>query len=63
VAGRAPGPVVVDRARARRQGVTIDQAEPQAGAQSAARRGTNLPRMGDFNESVILDAIRRAPGG
>jgi predicted NBD/HSP70 family sugar kinase len=43
--------------------VTIDQAEPQAGAQSAVRRGTNLPRMGDFNESVILDAIRRAPEG
>ena len=27
------------------------------------RRGTNLPRMGDFNLTVILDAIRRAPGG
>lgn len=27
------------------------------------RRGTNLPRMGDFNESVVLDAIRRAPEG
>ncbi|ADI12503.1 ROK family protein [Streptomyces bingchenggensis BCW-1] len=27
------------------------------------RRGTNLPRMGDFNESVILDAIRRHPTG
>jgi predicted NBD/HSP70 family sugar kinase len=27
------------------------------------RRGTNLPRMGDFNESVVLDAIRRAPDG
>nr|WP_240450309.1 ROK family transcriptional regulator [Streptomyces sp. 11-1-2] len=30
---------------------------------SAIRRGTNLPRMGDFNESVILDAIRRHPAG
>lgn len=29
----------------------------------AARRGTNLPRMGDFNRSVIFDAIRRSPGG
>lgn len=29
----------------------------------AARRGTNLPRMGDFNRSVIFDAIRRAPEG
>ncbi|MFJ3669130.1 ROK family protein [Streptomyces sp. NPDC090106] len=29
----------------------------------AIRRGTNLPRMGDFNESVVLDAIRRHPGG
>jgi predicted NBD/HSP70 family sugar kinase len=27
------------------------------------RRGTNLPRMGDYNESVILDAIRRHPAG
>ncbi|WP_217183336.1 ROK family transcriptional regulator [Streptomyces sp. AC495_CC817] len=27
------------------------------------RRGTNLPRMGDFNQSVILEAIRRAPAG
>ncbi|WP_052849914.1 ROK family transcriptional regulator [Streptomyces avicenniae] len=31
--------------------------------QTAIRRGTNLPRMGDFNESVVLDAIRRVPGG
>jgi predicted NBD/HSP70 family sugar kinase len=30
---------------------------------SAIRRGTNLPRMGDFNESVILDAIRRHSAG
>lgn len=29
----------------------------------AVRRGTNLPRMGDFNESVVLDAIRRAEDG
>lgn len=27
------------------------------------RRGTNLPRMGDFNQSVILDAIRRSNEG
>ena len=27
------------------------------------RRGTNLPRMGDYNSSVILDAIRRAEDG
>ncbi|MFE4670462.1 ROK family transcriptional regulator [Streptomyces sp. NPDC056716] len=27
------------------------------------RRGTNLPRMGDFNEAVILDAIRRESRG
>lgn len=27
------------------------------------RRGTNLPRMGDFNRSVILEAIRRSGGG
>ena len=33
----------------------------QAG--SVSRRGTNLPAMGDFNQSVILDAIRRAPLG
>lgn len=30
---------------------------------AAPRRGTNLPRMGDFNLTVILDAIRRAPEG
>lgn len=28
-----------------------------------SRRGTNLPRMGDFNRSVILEAIRRASSG
>ncbi|MFE9769327.1 ROK family transcriptional regulator [Streptomyces sp. NPDC005808] len=27
------------------------------------RRGTNLPRVGDFNESVVLDAIRRHSAG
>ncbi|SEF53550.1 Sugar kinase of the NBD/HSP70 family, may contain an N-terminal HTH domain [Actinacidiphila yanglinensis] len=27
------------------------------------RRGTNMPRMGDFNESVLLDAIRRHSAG
>lgn len=27
------------------------------------RRGTNLPAMGDFNQSVILDAIRRSSAG
>ncbi len=27
------------------------------------RRGTNLPAMGDFNQSVILDAIRRSGSG
>lgn len=27
------------------------------------RRGTNLPRMGDFNQSVILEAIRRSVEG
>lgn len=31
--------------------------------QPAPRRGTNLPRMGDFNLTVILDAIRRSPVG
>ena len=29
----------------------------------APRRGTNLPRMGDFNLTVILEAIRRSSGG
>lgn len=32
-------------------------------AKRTIRRGTNLPRMGDFNESVVLDAIRRHPAG
>ncbi len=27
------------------------------------RRGTNLPRMGDFNQTVVLDVIRRAGRG
>lgn len=27
------------------------------------RRGTNLPRMGDFNQSLILDEIRRSQTG
>ncbi|MGO2682638.1 ROK family transcriptional regulator [Microbacterium sp.] len=27
------------------------------------RRGTNLPKMGDFNQSVILEAIRRSREG
>lgn len=27
------------------------------------RRGTNLPKMGDFNQSVILDSIRRSEEG
>lgn len=27
------------------------------------RRGTNLPRMGDFNQSVILEAVRRSVEG
>jgi predicted NBD/HSP70 family sugar kinase len=27
------------------------------------RRGTNLPRIADFNQAVILDAIRHAPDG
>ncbi len=31
--------------------------------QPSPRRGTNLPRMGDFNLTVILDAIRRSTGG
>lgn len=29
----------------------------------STRRGTNLPRMGDFNQSVILEAIRRSGEG
>lgn len=28
-----------------------------------SRRGTNLPAMGDFNQSVILDAVRRSSAG
>ncbi|MEI3844090.1 MULTISPECIES: ROK family protein [unclassified Microbacterium] len=27
------------------------------------RRGTNLPRMGDFNQSVVLEAVRRSGAG
>ena len=34
-----------------------------SGAQSPIRRGTNLPRVGDFNECVVLDAIRRQRSG
>ena len=32
-------------------------------AVNARRRGTNLPKMGDFNQSVILEAIRRSADG
>lgn len=35
----------------------VEEGDPQP------RRGTNLPRMGDFNRSVILDAIRRTSAG
>lgn len=31
--------------------------------QATPRRGTNLPRMGDFNLTVIIDAIRRSSAG
>lgn len=27
------------------------------------RAGTNLPKVGDFNQTVVLDALRRTPGG
>lgn len=30
---------------------------------SRPRRGTNLPQIADFNQSVILDAIRTSPSG
>ncbi|WP_240629757.1 ROK family protein [Specibacter cremeus] len=30
---------------------------------SLRRRGTNLPKMGDFNTSVVVDAIRRSAEG
>lgn len=32
-------------------------------ARPQRRRGTNLPKMGDFNQAVILDSIRRSPEG
>lgn len=35
----------------------VDEGDPRT------RRGTNLPRMGDFNEAVILDSIRRSRAG
>jgi predicted NBD/HSP70 family sugar kinase len=35
---------------------------PEVGV-PARRRGTNLPKMGDFNQSVILDSIRRSAEG
>ena len=31
--------------------------------QSSPRRGTTLPRIGNFNLTVLLDAIRRTSGG
>ena len=33
------------------------------GDPTGTRRGTNLPRMGDFNQSVVFDAIRRSTEG
>lgn len=35
----------------------------RSGGQVATRRGTNLGRVADFNESVILDAIRTSEAG
>ncbi|WP_449373000.1 ROK family transcriptional regulator [Arthrobacter psychrolactophilus] len=35
---------------------------PEAGLPQR-RRGTNLPKMGDYNQAVILDSIRRAEEG
>lgn len=35
---------------------------PEVGV-SQRHRGTNLPKMGDFNQAVILDSIRRAEEG
>ncbi|RZS59728.1 putative NBD/HSP70 family sugar kinase [Microcella putealis] len=32
-------------------------------AEPGRRRGTNLPAMADFNQLVILDAVRRSPAG
>lgn len=34
-----------------------------APARGAIRRGASPPRLGGFNESVVLDAIRRHPAG
>src|SRR4029077_9991024 len=33
------------------------------GRSAGARRGTNLPAVGGFNQAVILDLIRREPAG
>jgi len=41
----------------------VPSARNQNSHPAASRRGTNLPAMGDFNQSVILDAIRRARTG
>jgi predicted NBD/HSP70 family sugar kinase len=46
----------MDECPADTRGVLVDKRLP-------TRRGTNLPRMGDFNEAVVLDAIRRVPDG
>jgi hypothetical protein len=37
--------------------VSADWKEPEMG------RGSNLSRLGDFNQTVVFDAIRRTPGG
>lgn len=49
-------PEMVTRAQAPGEGAIL---KPPAGM----RRGTNLPAMGDFNQSVILDAVRRSQTG
>lgn len=36
---------------------------PSRGTEKGMRAGTNLPAVGTYNQAVILDAVRRAPGG
>lgn len=46
-------------------GISGDTISPSMGDHwtMGTRRGTNLPRMGDFNQSVILEAIRQSGEG
>src|SRR4051794_37364738 len=73
--GPAGGQVVRGLAAGSGRGDMMSPLEPHATAlhgeqrptsttgETAMRRGTNLPRVAGFNQTVILDVVRRADSG